>query len=184
VPRIRPRSLCAQAINCVYSWDITYLPSSIKGQYYYLYAFVDLFSRKIVGWQVFDCESTEHACDLLESICRRQNIEAGQLTVHSDNGGPMKGKTLLALMDSLGVSYTRSRPSVSNDNPYSEALFKTLKYRADLPIVPFAESAGVGQHETGRTSIRGELSINQFLIQPEDFLSNCDRSFDNYRFRL
>jgi transposase InsO family protein len=139
VPRTKPRSLCAQAINCVYSWDITYLPSSIKGQYYYLYAFVDLFSRKIVGWQVFNCESTEHARDLLESICQREGIQAKQLTVHSDNGGPMKGQTRLALMDALGVSYTRSRPSVSNDNPYSEALFKTLKYRVDLPIEPFAD---------------------------------------------
>lgn len=137
VPRAKPRSLCAQAINQVYSWDITYLPTSVKGQYYYLYAFVDLFSRKMVGWQVFDCESAEHARDLLQSICQEQGIGAGQLTVHSDNGSPMRGQTLLALMDSLGVAYTRSRPSVSNDNPYSEALFKTLKYRVDLPIEPF-----------------------------------------------
>jgi putative transposase len=139
VSRTRPRSLCARAINQVYSWDITYLPTKVNGQYYYLYAYLDLFSRKIVGWQVFDCESAEHAKALLQSICEQEGIVSGQLTVHSDNGGPMKGQTLIKFMDNLGVAYTRSRPSVSDDNPYSEALFKTLKYRADLPITPFAD---------------------------------------------
>lgn len=134
----RPKSLVAHAINCVYSWDITYLPSNIQGKYYYLYAYLDIFSRKIVGWQVYDSECAEHAKALLQSICEQEGIVPGQLTIHSDNGGPMKAQTLLVMMQNLGIAYTRSRPSVSDDNPYSESLFKTLKYRAELPIKPFA----------------------------------------------
>ena len=102
-----------------------------------LYLFVDLFSRKIVGWQVFDCESAELASQLLQDICARQGIPPGRLVVHSDNGSPMKGETMLATMQRLGVAPSRSRPSVSNDNPYSESLFRTLKYRPELPVKPF-----------------------------------------------
>jgi transposase InsO family protein len=138
-PRARPRSLCAQAINTIFTWDITYLPTQVRGQFYYLYAFVDLFSRKIVGWQVFETESAEQASALLKNICERHGIKPDQLILHSDNGAPMKGQTMMAMMQTLGVSYSRSRPSVSNDNPYSESLFRTLKYRADLPIEPFAD---------------------------------------------
>ena len=104
------------------------------GNYFYLYLFVDLFSRKIVGWQVYDCESAELASSaLLQDICARQGIVAEQLVVHSDNGAPMKGET----MQRLGVAPSRSRPSVSNDNPYSESLFRTLKYRPAMPVKPF-----------------------------------------------
>jgi putative transposase len=138
-PRTKPRSLCAKAINSIYTWDITYLPTQVRGQFYYLYAFVDLFSRKLVGWQVFETECAEHASALLKDICEREAIKPDQLTVHSDNGSPMKGQTMMTMMQTLGVSYSRSRPSVSNDNPYSESLFKTLKYRAELPIEPFAD---------------------------------------------
>ncbi len=106
--------------------------------FFYLYLFVDVFSRKIVGWQVFDCESAELASELLQDICQRCSIAPGQLTVHSDNGSPMKGETMLATMQRLGVAHSRSRPAVSNDNPYSESLFKTLKYRPQLPLQPFA----------------------------------------------
>jgi putative transposase len=134
----RPKGLVAHAINSVYSWDITYLPSNIQGKYYYLYAYLDIFSRKLVGWQVYDSECAEHAKALLQSIYEQEGIISGQLTIHSDNGGPMKAQTLLVLMQNLGIAYTRSRPSVSDDNPYSESLFKTLKYRAELPIKPFA----------------------------------------------
>ncbi len=136
-PHPKPKSLVAQAINQVYSWDITYLPTTIQGKYYYLYVYLDIFSRKIVGWQVYDRECGEHAKALLQSIYERERIEPGQLTVHSDNGSPMKAQTLLVLMQNLGVAYTRSRPSVSDDNPFPESLFKTLKYRVDLPLKPF-----------------------------------------------
>lgn len=136
--RTKPKALTATAPNQVYSWDITYLPSTVKGQYFYLYLFLDLFSRKVVGWQVFESECSEHAADLLRDICQRKAIAPHQLVLHSDNGGPMKGATMLATLRELGVAPSFSRPAVSNDNPYSESLFKTLKYRPEYPRRPFA----------------------------------------------
>lgn len=135
--RSKPRALAATGPDQVFCWDITYLPTQVRGQHFYLYLFEDLFSRKIVGWQVFDCESAELASQLLRDICARQGIGPGQLTVHSDNGAPMKGETMLATMQRLGVAHTRSRPAVSNDNPYIESAFRTLKYRPQLPVKPF-----------------------------------------------
>ncbi len=139
VPRkiSKPRALVATRADQIYCWDITYLPQQVRGAFFYLYLFVDVFSRKIVGWQVFDCESAELASQLLIDICQRQGITSGQITVHSDNGSPMKGETMLATMQRLGVAQSRSRPAVSNDNPYSESLFRTLKYRPQLPLKPF-----------------------------------------------
>lgn len=136
--RHKPRALMATAPNQIYCWDISYLPTEVRGIYFYLYLFVDLYSRRIVGWQVYDCESAELAGQLLHAICERQAIQANRLTVHSDNGAPMKGETMLATMQRLGVVASRSRPAVSNDNPFSEALFRTLKYRPELPVKPFA----------------------------------------------
>jgi putative transposase len=138
-PRSKPRALVATQPNQVYCWDITYLPTAVRGQFFYLYLFIDLFSRKVVGWQVFDVESAELASALLQDICQRHNIRPDQLVVHSDNGSPMKGTTMLATLQTLGVAHTRSRPAVSNDNPYVESVFKTLKYRPQLPLEPFAE---------------------------------------------
>ena len=137
--RCKPRALTACQPNQIYCWDITYLPTQVRGNHFYLYLFVDLFSRKIVGWQVYDCESAELAAALLRDICVSQDITPGQLVVHSDNGAPMKGETMLATMQRLGVAPSRSRPSVSNDNPYSESLFRTLKYRPELPVKPFED---------------------------------------------
>ena len=135
--RSKPRALTATGGDQIYCWDITYLPTQVRGSYFYLYLFVDLFSRKIVGWQVYDCESGELASALLQDICARQGVAAGELVVHSDNGAPMKGEAMLATMQRLGVAPSRSRPSVSNDNPYSESLFRTLKYRPAMPVKPF-----------------------------------------------
>jgi putative transposase len=135
--RNKPFALKATMVNQIYTWDITYLPTTIKGQYFYLYLFVDIFSRFIVGAQVFDCESAELSADLLKDICQRQGVAKDQVTLHSDNGGPMKGHTILSTMQELGVIASRSRPSVSNDNPYSESLFRTLKYRPQMPVRPF-----------------------------------------------
>jgi len=134
--RSRPRALVASRPDQIYFWDITYLPTEVRGSYFYLYLFVDLFSRKIVGWQVYDHESADRASQLLTDICERQGVVQSQLTVHSDNGAPMKGETMLATMQRLGVAASRSRPAVSNDNPFSEALFRTLKYRPQLPVKP------------------------------------------------
>jgi putative transposase len=137
--RTKPRAICTTAPNQLYSWDITYLPSAIRGQFFYLYLFMDIFSRKIVGWQVYAEESSALASELLQDLCHREGIQRKQLVLHSDNGGPMKGATMLATLQQLGVMPSLSRPSVSNDNPYSESLFKTLKYRPKYPLKPFAK---------------------------------------------
>ena len=134
----KPAPLVAKSPNEIYSWDITYLRSSIVGKFYYLYMFMDIFSRKIVGFEVHENESMEHSARLIEKICVNENITKSQLTLHSDNGGAMKGATMLATLQRLGVVPSFSRPRVSDDNPYSESLFKTLKYCPEYPSKPFA----------------------------------------------
>lgn len=136
--RARPRAYVVTAPCRLFSWDITYLLSSIRGQYFYLYLFLDVCSRKIVGAEVHTEESMEHSSRLLERICREEGIEPHQVSVHADNGGAMKGSTMLATMQRLGVMPSFSRPSVSNDNPFSESLFRTLKYCPLYPTAPFA----------------------------------------------
>ena len=135
--RHKPRALSATMPNELFSWDITYLPTQIKGIYFYLYLFMDIFSRKIVGWQIYDAESSELASEVMRDICERENIAPNQVVLHSDNGSPMKGATMLATLQALGVMPSFSRPAVSNDNPYSESLFKTLKYRPAYPRQSF-----------------------------------------------
>lgn len=135
--RHKPRALCATAPNQLFSWDITYLPTPVKGIYLYLYLFMDIFSRKVVGWQIYDVESSELASDVMRDICAREAINPDQVVLHSDNGNPMKGATMLATLQALGVAPSFSRPAVSNDNPYSESLFKTLKYRPAYPRQAF-----------------------------------------------
>ena len=135
--RHKPRALAASAPGQLYSWDITYLPTPVKGIYFYLYLFMDIFSRKIVGWQIYDVESSERAGEVVRDICQRENIAPEQVVLHSDNGSPMKGATMLATLQALGVMPSFSRPSVSNDNPFSESLFKTLKYRPAYPRSAF-----------------------------------------------
>jgi len=138
-PRSTPEALCAVAPNQLYSWDITYLATTVKGLFFYLYLVMDVYSRKIVGWQVHAEECNALAGDLILDIAEREGLAPGQVVLHSDNGGPMKGATMLATLQKLGVAPSYSRPSVSNDNPYSEALFKTLKYRPDYPARPFQD---------------------------------------------
>lgn len=133
----KPQALVATAPNQIYSWDITYLPTVVKGVFFYLYMVMDIYSRKIVGWQVFEEESSALAADLMVDICRREKINRQQVTLHSDNGSPMKGATMLATLQQLGVVPSFSRPAVSNDNPYSESLFRTLKYQHTYPDEPF-----------------------------------------------
>lgn len=132
-----PAPLVATTPNQVWSWDITYLKSSIKGKFYFLYMMMDIYSRKITGWEIHEYESMEHAAELVRESCFRELITADQLTLHSDNGGPMKGATMLATLHKLGVTASFSRPRVSDDNAYSEALFKTLKYCPAYPSNPF-----------------------------------------------
>jgi transposase InsO family protein len=134
----RPRELTATRPNQVWSWDITYLLSPVKGIYFYLYLVIDIFSRKIVGWEVHLCESAELAGELIAGTCRREGVQRDQVALHQDNGAPMKCGTFLALLQCLGVAASFSRPGVSDDNPFVEALFRTLKYRPEYPDSPFA----------------------------------------------
>jgi len=125
------------APNQVWSWDITFLATTTKGLFYRLYLIIDIYSRKIVGWEVHEQESAEHAAVLIRKACLAEGIHEQGLVLHSDNGAPMKGATMLATLQHLGVVPSFSRPSVSNDNPYSESLFGTMKYIPDFPSQPF-----------------------------------------------
>ena len=132
-PSYAAPQLLATAPNQLWSWDITKLLGPEKWTYYYLYVLLDVFSRYVVGWLVAERESGEHAKRLIGESCARQGIEPGQLTVHSDRGGPMRSKALAQLYADLSVTKTHSRPHTSNDNPFSESQFKTLKYRPAFP---------------------------------------------------
>jgi putative transposase len=125
--------LLATAPNQLWSWDITKLLGPAKWTYFYLYVILDVFSRYVVGWMVADGESATLAKRLIDETCRRQNIQPGQLTIHADRGSSMISKPVAFLLADLSVTKTHSRPHVSDDNPFSEAHFKTLKYRPDFP---------------------------------------------------
>lgn len=137
----KPAELSATKPNQLWSWDITYLPSNVRGKYFYLYLFLDVFSRKIVGFDVFDEQSAEHAAQIVSAASAIEGLRNGQVILHSDNGSPMKGCTMLATLQMLGIMPSFSRPSVSDDNPFSESLFKTLKYCPQYPTKPFATVA-------------------------------------------
>lgn len=125
--------LLASRPNEVWSWDITKLLGPTKWSYFYLYVLLDIYSRYVVGWMVAHRESAQLAKKLIAESARKQAIEPGQLTVHADRGSSMTSKPVAFLLADLGVTKTHSRPSVSNDNPFSEAQFKTLKYRPEFP---------------------------------------------------
>lgn len=125
--------LLATAPNTVWSWDITKLKGPVKWRYFHLYVIMDIFSRYVVGWMVAHREQKALATRLIHESCRKQNIQSQQLTLHADRGSSMKSKDVAFLLSDLGVTKTHSRPHVSNDNPYSEAAFKTLKYCPKFP---------------------------------------------------
>ena len=131
----KPRAYMAYAANQVWTWDISYLASQARGLYFYLYLIVDIFSRKIVGWSVHEIESPDLAAGLIKQAYKGEKVKPHQVVLHSDNGGPMKGMTMLRMLQELGVLPSFSRPSVSDDNPYSEALFRTLKYHPTFPRI-------------------------------------------------
>jgi putative transposase len=133
-PRLYTKpELLATRPNELWSWDITRLKGPVKWTYFYLYKVLDVFSRYVVGWMVAYRESAGLAQDLIAEACRKQEIVPGTLTIHADNGSPMKAVTFAQLLTDLGVAKSHSRPSVSNDNPFSESAFKTLKYRPGYP---------------------------------------------------
>lgn len=125
--------LLAECPNKVWSWDITKLKGPAKWTYFYLYVIMDIFSRFVVGWMVAHRESAALAKRLIEETCQKQDIARGQLTIHADRGSSMRSKPVAFLLADMGITKTHSRPYVSNDNPYSEAQFKTLKYCPEFP---------------------------------------------------
>jgi putative transposase len=132
-PQYTKPELLATQPNQLWSWDITKLLGATKWTYYYLYNILDVFSRYSVGWMIAERESASLAEELIAATCVRQNIQPGQLTIHADRGSSMTSKPVALLMADLGVTKTHSRPHTSNDNPFSESQFKTLKYRPDYP---------------------------------------------------
>lgn len=135
----------ATAPNQLWCWDITWLPSAVKGRWYYWYMMKDVFSRKIVASEVYECESAELAARLLTQGCLREGLAGRPLVLHSDNGSAMKGATMLACMQNLGVVPSFSRPRVSNDNAHAETLFRTAKYCPLWPERPFGDLAAARQ---------------------------------------
>jgi len=133
-----PTSFEAKAPCQIWSWDITWLPAPIAGAFFYLYLIVDIFSRKIVGWEVHDRETADFAALVLKRAVWSEKCLTSPLVLHADNGSPMKGATMKVTMERLGVTASFSRPRVSNDNPFSEALFRTCKYTPTWPTRGFA----------------------------------------------
>lgn len=132
-PNYQKPELLATGANQLWSWDITKLHGACKWTYYYLYVILDVFSRYVVGWMVAHRESATLAEQLIEQTLLKQQIQSDQLTIHADRGAAMTSKAVALLLSDLGVSKTHSRPHVSNDNPYSESHFKTLKYQPQFP---------------------------------------------------
>lgn len=146
-PQYQKPELLATGPNQLWSWDITKLLGPAKWTYYYLYVILDVFSRYVVGWMVAPRESSDLATDLIAQTCDKQGIVPNQLTIHADRGSAMKSKPVAFLLADLGVTKTHSRPHVSNDNPFSESQFKTLKYRPEFPdrFGSLEDARGFGQ---------------------------------------
>jgi transposase InsO family protein len=145
-PRLRTAVARATTVHCavrpnqVWSWDITYIPTVIRGRFLRLYLVMDVWSRRIVGWELHDHETAEQAAMLIQRICADAGVDPAGLVLHSDNGKPMRGSTMIATLQWLGIVPSFSRPHVCNDNPYSEALFRTLKHTPAYPRLPFVSS--------------------------------------------
>jgi putative transposase len=160
----KPPGHLATGPNQVWTWDITYLTTTVAGLFFRLYLILDIYSRKIVAWEIHERETAEHAALLVKKACLAEGITEQGLILHSDNGAPMKGATMLATLQRLGIVPSFSRPSVSNDNPYSESLFGTLKYTPSYPSQPFDDLDAARQwihgfvhwynHEHRHSSIR------------------------------
>lgn len=133
-----PKRHCAHGPNQVWVWDITWLPGPVAGTFFYLYLMLDLYSRKVVGWEVFEEETAECAATVLHKASLAECRGANPLVLHSDNGSPMKGATMLTTLQKLGIAPSFSRPGVSDDNAQAEAFFRTLKYRPGYPSRGFA----------------------------------------------
>jgi putative transposase len=202
-PIYKKPELLAQAPNQIWSWDITKLLGPAKWTYFYLYVILDIFSRYVVGWMVAHRESSALAKKLIEESCEKQAITPGTLTVHADRGTSMKSKPVALLLSDLGVTKTHSRPHVSNDNPFSEAQFKTLKYRPGFPdrfgcieharsfCVPFFDWYNNDHHHSGLALLtpatvhygktaavieqRRQVLASAYALHPERFVRGAPR---------
>jgi putative transposase len=143
--RHRPTEYVASGPKQVWSWDITYLKGPIRGSFFYLYMVVDVWSRKIVEATVHASESSAHASRMIDRACEAEGVDRDCLVLHADNGSPMKGSTMLATLQALGIVPSFSRPRVYDDNPYSEALFRTVKYCPAYPTRGFASLVDAGR---------------------------------------
>ncbi len=143
--RVEPLETIATKPNQVWCWDITYLRSVIRGKYFRLYMYIDIFSRKILGWEINLEEREQIAVDLFLRILASEKINGDGIRVHNDNGSSMKGTMFVEKLRELGVIQSCSRPSVSNDNPFAESLFKTMKYRPEYPYGPFNDITSAEQ---------------------------------------
>jgi len=132
-PNYKKPELLATAPNQVWSWDITKLKGPVKWSYYYLYVILDIYSRRVVGWTLADCEDKDLATELIAQTCKKEGIDRDQLTIHADRGPSMTSKVVAFLYADLGVTKSHSRPYTPNDNAFSESAFRTLKYRPDFP---------------------------------------------------
>ena len=133
----KPEERVATGPNQLLCWDITYLPTTVRGRFYYLYLFLDIWSRKVVGWGVHDEQCGNFAAHLLEALCDKLDTAPTGVVLHSDNGKPMKGSSMLSTMQFLGIVPSFSRPHVSDDNPFVESIFRTFKYRPGTAGLPF-----------------------------------------------
>lgn len=189
----KPKERAATGPNQVWCWDITYLPGPVRGTFFFLYLILDVWSRKIVGARVYAEENSECAADLFCQTSLRLGVDPRGLVLHSDNGGPMKGSTMLSTLQRLGVVPSFSRPSVSDDNPYVEALFRTLKYAPEYPGRPFSslEEAQRWVQDFVRwyntrhlhSAIRYVTPEQRHCGQDEAILANRERVYEEARSR-
>lgn len=180
-PAGEPPRHCAKAPNAVWSWDISWLPGPVKGLFFHLYLIMDLYSRKIVGWEVYERESAEDAAEVVRRAVLAEQCVDQPLVLHADNGSPMKGETLLETLYRLGISTSYSRPRTSNDNPYSEALFRTCKYCPAYPARGFAnldearawmqQFVASYNHEHRHSAIRFVTPVQRHQGQDSDILA-------------
>jgi putative transposase len=164
----------ATGTNQVWTWDITWLPGPVLGQYYKLYLIIDIFSRFIVQWEIHKAENQYHAMELVKKATFKHQVLNKPLVLHSDNGSPMKGQDFQNLLAHLGVTKSYSRPRVSNDNAYSEALFKTLKYTKDFPNKGFASI------DAARLWVNGFVNLynTEFLHSAIKFVTPHQRHYN------
>lgn len=183
---VRPPELKASGPNQVWSWDITYLQSQVSGIFFYLYLVVDVYSRKIIGFEVKEEQTADYAAAMISRLCMEEGVEREQLKLHSDNGKPMKGATMLATLQRLGVVPSFSRPHVSDDNAYSESLFRTLKYSTKYPSQPFATTGSASEWLTKFTRWYNEEHLHSGIkfVTPSSRHNGEDAAILDHRSKI